>query len=751
MSIIGYQAAYSPVVSAQMPKAQGCFMQVAGAICKIVFLCWLFLFLLPAPLTATQLYRLQVLNPEGQPLENVLVKHAKESSFTDVEGYVYLGSNTEKIRFSRLGYQDLSLKLSEIRNHQVIMQHLDITHPVIVVRELEYRNPISALDAQLIHPDTNAPVGNSADLLLNASSFSTADNRLVGERQTISLLGSFSRHTLVMLDGVALNAAGEAFDFSKIPVSQIERIEILKGNASSYGGSAAIGGIVNIITKSLARKQQGDLHLGGSLGSYDLFKQQYQLSLMRSSWALSMNYDHYYARNDFAYDAWWDPEHEYRREHNAKTADNLFVKAGYNAGAHQLEYALSQGSFIRHLPGPINFPDLYDASRMNGIHWYHSLRYDWQKGDWENDLQLFHQSDESTYRNLESSNPIHQNHYTQMQTHRGLQNTIYRIVDQSKLEGSMELKTLDSHFVEYNPDGSQKSSLRGDRNIVALALRAAQKYFFAGIEADTRLALRSDMVERDFHNTYRLEQLFSYDAGIKYRIGANYATGFSLPSLYDMYWIGDSETHGNPDLKSESSVAYKIHAGLEHPAFSLNMAYYHNEITDLIQWRQIFLFGSSWKPFNVGRAQIRNYEAEAFWQMHELLSFKAGITFSDARDYSKESNGNPSVTYGKYLTYTPRYKALASLKLADEIRAASLNWIYSAEQYTTVDNLIDPLPEFWTLDLELMHKFRIKELSLVLSSNLKNLFNKRYEVYAYTPQPGFNWSCNLALEYQFEL
>jgi outer membrane cobalamin receptor len=73
------------------------------------------------------------------------------------------------------------------------------------------------LDAKLIHPDTNSAAGSTSDLLLTSSSFSSSDTRLVGEAQTISLLGSFSRHTLVMLDGVALNAAGEALILARFP------------------------------------------------------------------------------------------------------------------------------------------------------------------------------------------------------------------------------------------------------------------------------------------------------------------------------------------------------------------------------------------------------------------------------------------------------------------------------------------------------------------------------------------------------
>jgi vitamin B12 transporter len=62
--------------------------------------------------------------------------------------------------------------------------------------------------------------------------------------------GSEERHVLVMMDGIELNnLSNNVADIGAIPVQQIERIEIIKGPASSSWGSS-LGGIINIITKS---------------------------------------------------------------------------------------------------------------------------------------------------------------------------------------------------------------------------------------------------------------------------------------------------------------------------------------------------------------------------------------------------------------------------------------------------------------------------------------------------------------------
>ncbi|MDH4232842.1 MAG: TonB-dependent receptor plug domain-containing protein, partial [Nitrospirota bacterium] len=57
-------------------------------------------------------------------------------------------------------------------------------------------------------------------------------------------------HNLILLDGVRINDVGEGYTYTTgIPVQIIDRIEIVKGPASSAWGSA-LGGVINIITKS---------------------------------------------------------------------------------------------------------------------------------------------------------------------------------------------------------------------------------------------------------------------------------------------------------------------------------------------------------------------------------------------------------------------------------------------------------------------------------------------------------------------
>jgi len=72
--------------------------------------------------------------------------------------------------------------------------------------------------------------------------------------ETVSLRGLGANRTLVLLNGRRAGPAGvrggvSAFDLNVLPLSSIDRVEILKDGASSIYGSDAVAGVVNIITK----------------------------------------------------------------------------------------------------------------------------------------------------------------------------------------------------------------------------------------------------------------------------------------------------------------------------------------------------------------------------------------------------------------------------------------------------------------------------------------------------------------------
>lgn len=75
-------------------------------------------------------------------------------------------------------------------------------------------------------------------------------------------------NTLVLLDGVPMNAPDGLYNTSQIPISQIEKIEVIPAGGAVMYGDGTTGGVINIITKSPEnRKNYGSIN--GEVGSWD--------------------------------------------------------------------------------------------------------------------------------------------------------------------------------------------------------------------------------------------------------------------------------------------------------------------------------------------------------------------------------------------------------------------------------------------------------------------------------------------------
>lgn len=107
-----------------------------------------------------------------------------------------------------------------------------------------------------------------------------------GQTRGVLLRGAKAEHTLVIVDGMVMNdplSPSRTFDFGQIPVSEIERVEIIKGPQSVLYGSDALGGVVQIFTKKgahppKARIEAGSYQSGKAQASYLGFHGSYEKS-----------------------------------------------------------------------------------------------------------------------------------------------------------------------------------------------------------------------------------------------------------------------------------------------------------------------------------------------------------------------------------------------------------------------------------------------------------------------------------------
>jgi len=114
--------------------------------------------------------------------------------------------------------------------------------------------------------------GGLADLLRNSGCVEMVRNGGPGTSTSLYLRGAETRHTVVLVDGVRVDSqASGGTAWQGIPLSQIERVEVLKGPASAIYGSDAVGGVVQIFTRKGGPRLQAELGVGlGNLGTRKL-------------------------------------------------------------------------------------------------------------------------------------------------------------------------------------------------------------------------------------------------------------------------------------------------------------------------------------------------------------------------------------------------------------------------------------------------------------------------------------------------
>lgn len=95
---------------------------------------------------------------------------------------------------------------------------------------------------------------------------------------SVNLRGYNSKNILVLVDGQQMNTAwNSTVDWNMIPVENIRKVEVVSGGQSALYGGRAVGGVINIMTKSAKENGvHGAVNLG--YGSHNTVKQSYMAS-----------------------------------------------------------------------------------------------------------------------------------------------------------------------------------------------------------------------------------------------------------------------------------------------------------------------------------------------------------------------------------------------------------------------------------------------------------------------------------------
>lgn len=166
-----------------------------------------------------------------------------------------------KLRISRIGFTDIN-QLVKIKQNDTLflevemvalagsMNEVVVTGTLKEVKRMESPVPVEVYSPAFFKKN---PTPNIFDALQNVNGVRPQLNCNVCNTGDIHINGLEGPYTMVLIDGMPIvSSLSTVYGLSGIPNSLVERIEIVKGPASSLYGSEAVGGLINIITKKPA-------------------------------------------------------------------------------------------------------------------------------------------------------------------------------------------------------------------------------------------------------------------------------------------------------------------------------------------------------------------------------------------------------------------------------------------------------------------------------------------------------------------
>ena len=266
-----------------------------------------FAFALPFPSQAQSDIRGRVL-AEGNPLPfaNVFLKNTQFGTASDHQGdfeITGIPDGTYTFRISSQGFKTYSRKITiplEVPTFLSVemeadAQQLDetvVSGTLKPVNRLESPVPVEIYAPSFFRKN---PTPNIFEALQNVNGVRPQINCNVCNTGDIHINGLEGPYTLVLIDGMPIvSGLGTVYGLSGIPNALIDRIEVVKGPASSLYGSEAVGGLINVITKFAPEAPDffADSFLTG-WGEYNLdLGARIQVG-NRSDLLLGVNYFHY--------------------------------------------------------------------------------------------------------------------------------------------------------------------------------------------------------------------------------------------------------------------------------------------------------------------------------------------------------------------------------------------------------------------------------------------------------------------------
>jgi vitamin B12 transporter len=491
-----------------------------------------------------------------------------------------------------------------------------VTATRIPTPEIQIASSISVVTADEI---ADRQLQTLPDLLRQVPGLNVVQSGGPGGQTSVFMRGTNSNHTKVLVDGIDVSdpsSPSGTFDFGPFLTQDIEKVEVLRGPQSGLYGSDAIGGVINVITKSGSGPAQ--FNAIAEAGSFDTFNQAAGVSGSTGGFHYAANVEHAHsgATPVTPLDLLAPGERridDYDDNLTASTKLGLDVTGQFDLGL----VARYTDSHLR-LTGenednfPFDFPD--SAQSANDTRQYytratgHLVSFD---GGLEQTLGIAF----SDIKSYETSPDLPESDFFGERVKFDWQGNIRLATDEKLVLGAERQRdemtvpisastTIDSGYAELQ-------SSFGDSLFDTVSMRYDDNDRFGG------------------KVTYRVAPAFVIqETGTKLK--ASVGTGFKAPTLSQLFQsFPDFDFFANPNLKPESSLGYDFgfEQAVANSMVRFGLTLYRNDIKNLIADNLEFT-----TDVNVGRAVTEGAESFVSYQPTQDLTVRLDYTYTQATD-----------------------------------------------------------------------------------------------------------------------
>ena len=465
-----------------------------------------------------------------------------------------------------------------------------------------------------------SPIAELPHLLMSDASIDMMQYGGYGQTASIFMRGTNSTHTLVLRDGVRLNtgSAGSA-SLAFIDTTDIKQIEVLKGPASVLYGTDAIGGVVQLVSKT---PEKTSAFITGEIGEHNTYKAVLGADLKEDNGIYAqIRAQHLESDGTQVTDF---------KNSNVKTGE--YEQKGFSAkfGIEQKQYAASI-DFSQNEGSSIYTDGIFDSTYTNLI----GLKNKSQ--DFKN--EIINLKGRVNINDVVSVN-ARLSQFKDDLSQNEAADFIYNKTQEAELYSKWQFTPRQNIMAGVSHRNTETellsegwSTVQYNKDVDSTGYFIQHQY--QNNSLSTQVGLRVEDNEK--FGTHTVGQVAArYQILPATSIYTNIGTAFRAPTNNDLYALGWG---ANPELKPEESISYEI--GLDQKItnnLTVGLSAYRNEVKDLITYVTDPVTYEG-KLFNVKKATFTGAEFNLNWLQDDLL-LDLSYAYVQPKDKSNDQDLN---------------------------------------------------------------------------------------------------------------